>query len=85
MEHGHLLGKCNGELRIDGATVSYKTNHKDHGFTLPFEKIRFTADNNKLTLMDAATNYQVRTFKVRDAEQAKNFIRAWERLKGNTP
>ena len=85
VEHGHLLGKCTGELRIDGTTVNYKTSHKDHGFTLPFEKITFTADNNKLTLVDAATNSQARTFKVRDAEQAKNFIRAWERLKGNKP
>jgi uncharacterized protein HemY len=86
VEHGHpLLGKCTGELRIDGTTVSYKTSHKDHGFTLPFEKIRFTADNNKLTLMDAATNNPVRTFKVRDAAQAKSFIHAWEQLKGNKP
>src|SRR5262249_32908080 len=82
VEHSHLLGKCTGELRIDGTTVSYKTNHKDHGFTLPFEKIKFTVDNNKLTLIDSATNYQVRTFKVRDADQAKSFIQAWQNLKG---
>ena len=65
--------------------MSYKTGHKDHGFTLPLEKLRFTTENNKVTVIDSATNYQVRTFKARDAEQAKNFMQAWERLKGNKP
>jgi hypothetical protein len=83
VEHGHLLGKCSGDLRIDGTTLSYKTSHKEHGFTLPLEKLKFTTENNKLTVIDSATNYQVRTFKTRDAEQAKSFLRAWERLKGN--
>jgi serine/threonine protein kinase len=83
VEHGHLLGKCSGELRIDATMFSYKTSHKEHGFTLPLEKLRFTTDGNKLTVIDSATNYQVRTFKTHDAEQAKSFLRAWERLKGN--
>jgi serine/threonine protein kinase len=85
VEHGHVLGKCSGELRMDGTTLSYKTSHKDHGFTLPLEKLRFTTENNKVTVIDSATNYQVRTFKARDAEQTKNFMRAWEKLKGNKP
>jgi serine/threonine protein kinase len=85
VEHGHVLGKCSGDLRMDGTTLSYKTGHKDHGFTLPLEKLRFTTENNKVTVIDSATNYQVRTFKARDAEQAKSFMQAWERLKGNKP
>jgi serine/threonine protein kinase len=85
VEHGHVLGKCSGDLRMDGTTLSYNTSHKDHGFTLPLEKLRFTTENNKVTVIDSATNYQVRTFKARDAEQAKNFMRAWERLKGTKP
>jgi hypothetical protein len=81
-EHSHRLGKCEGELVINGFQVEYRPDRPDQQkdrIKWPFSSLKLSVDNRDLELVNASTN-KIEKFKVADSNQAKRLKEFWERL-----